>query len=117
MRRGELYLVERAARNDTKKQRVFLVVSRQSLIDSSYSTVICAHVYTSYSDVNSQVELGTMEGLKHQSFARQIAGAEPSPARCARVGLMSQAYGLRTKLALKSATSALSVEAILTSHY
>ena len=70
MRRGELYLVERAARNDTKKQRVFLVVSRQSLIDSSYSTVICAPVYTSYSDVNSQVELGTMEGLKHQSFAR-----------------------------------------------
>ncbi|MBD5437845.1 MAG: type II toxin-antitoxin system PemK/MazF family toxin [Treponema sp.] len=70
MRRGELYLVERAARNDTKKQRVFLVVSRQSLIDSSYSTVICAPVYTSYSDVNSQVELGTTEGLKHQSFAR-----------------------------------------------
>ena len=41
MRRGDLFLVERGARNDTKRQRVFLVVSRQPLIDSSYSTVIC----------------------------------------------------------------------------
>lgn len=32
MRRGELYLVERATKNDTKKQRVYVVVSRQPLI-------------------------------------------------------------------------------------
>ena len=70
MRRGDLFLVERGARNDTKRQRVFLVVSRQPLIDSSYSTVICAPVYTSYSDVESQVSLGAAEGLKHPSFAR-----------------------------------------------
>lgn len=70
MKRGDLYLVERASKNDTKKQRVFAVVSRQPLIDSSYSTVICAPVYTSYSDVDSQVSVGLDEGLKHQSFIR-----------------------------------------------
>ena len=70
MKRGDLYLVEKATKNDTKKQRVLLVVSRQAAIDSSYSTVICAPVYTSYSDVNSQVALGVEEGLKHLSYAR-----------------------------------------------
>ena len=40
MKRGDLYLVEKATKNDTKKQRVLLVVSRQAAIDSSYSTVI-----------------------------------------------------------------------------
>ena len=46
MKRGELYLVEKATKNDTKKQRVYVVVSRQALIDSVYSTIICAPVYT-----------------------------------------------------------------------
>ena len=46
MKRGDLYLVEKATKNDTKKQRVYVVVSRQALIDSVYSTIICAPVYT-----------------------------------------------------------------------
>ena len=70
MKRGELYLVEHPTKADPKKQRVLLVVSRQALINSSYSTVVCAPVYTSYSDVNTQVVLGVEEGLKHQSYAR-----------------------------------------------
>ena len=70
MKRGELYLVEHPTKIDPKKQRVVLVVSRQPLIDSNYSTVICAPVYTNYSDVETQVVLGIQEGLKHQSYAR-----------------------------------------------
>lgn len=70
MKRGELYLVEHPSKNEPKKHRVFLVVSRQAFIDSSYSTVICAPVYTNYSDVSTQISIGVEEGLKHQSYAR-----------------------------------------------
>ncbi len=70
MKRGELYLVERATKNDTKKQRVYAVVSRQSLIDANYSTVICAPVYTTNEGLLTQVPLGIEEGLKHSSCIR-----------------------------------------------
>lgn len=70
MKRGELYLVEKATKNDTKKQRVFFVVSRQVLIDSSYSTIICAPVYTTTEAVDTQVSVSIEEGLKHQSWIR-----------------------------------------------
>ena len=67
MKRGELYRVYKGAKNDPKKHRVFLVVSRQTLIDQSFSSVICAPVYSSYGGIPTQVEVGTMEGLKHDS--------------------------------------------------
>lgn len=70
MKRGELYLIEKATKNDTKKQRVYVVVSRQALIDSSYSTIICAPVYTTTEAVDTQVCVGIEEGLKHQSWIR-----------------------------------------------
>ena len=57
MKRGELYLVEKATKNDTKKQRVYVVVSRQALIDSLYSTIICAPVYTNYIGCLSSAKL------------------------------------------------------------
>ena len=65
-----MFLVERGTRNDTKRQRVFLVVSRQPLIDSSYSTVICAPVYTTNEGIETQVSVGTEYGLKHSSCIR-----------------------------------------------
>jgi mRNA interferase MazF len=46
VRRGDLYRVERGSQRDPKKSRVFVVVSRQELIDSRFSTVICAPVYS-----------------------------------------------------------------------
>jgi len=46
---------------------VFVVVSRQVLIDSRFSTVICAPVYTAYEGLTTQVLVGTDEGLKHDS--------------------------------------------------
>ena len=66
MRRGELYRVRRPA-GDPKPARVFVVVSRQALIDSIYSTVICAPVFTQFHGLPTQVAVGTSEGLKHAS--------------------------------------------------
>ena len=70
MKRGELYLVEHATKTDVKKQRVFVVVSRQVVIDSKYSTVICAPVYTNTEGISTQVPVGIDDGLKHQSWIR-----------------------------------------------
>ena len=67
MRRGELYRVMRPSSHDPKKFRVFAIVSRQILIDSRFSTVICAPVYTVYDDLSTQVPVGIDEGLKHDS--------------------------------------------------
>ena len=70
MKRGDLFLVEKATRTDTKKQRVFVVVSRKILVDSSYSTVICAPVYSISEGISTQVSVGLNEGLKHESCIR-----------------------------------------------
>jgi mRNA interferase MazF len=44
-----------------------VVVSRQALIDSRFSTVVCAPVYTRRYGLATQVEVGLEEGLKHES--------------------------------------------------
>ena len=46
---------------------MFVVVSRQVLIDSRYSTVMCAPVYTAYDGLVTQVPVGVSEGLAHES--------------------------------------------------
>ena len=66
MKRGELYRVRRPS-GDPKPARVFVVVSRQPLIDSAYSTVICAPVFTQWHGLPTQVPANTAEGLKHES--------------------------------------------------
>lgn len=67
MRRGELYRVKKPGENDPRKFRVFVVVSRQALIDTRYSTVICAPVYSAHEGLSTQVPVGIEEGLKHSS--------------------------------------------------
>jgi mRNA interferase MazF len=67
MIRGELYRVANPSARDPKKFRVFVVVSRKILIDSRFSTVICAPVYTVYDGLATQVRIGIDEGLKHES--------------------------------------------------
>ena len=67
MRRGEFYRVYKAISRDPKKFRVFVIVSRQVLLDSRFSTVICAPVYSSYDGLSTQVPVGIVEGLKHES--------------------------------------------------
>jgi mRNA interferase MazF len=65
--RGELYLVRKPGSLDPRKQRVFVVVSRQALLDSRFSTVICAPVYSKYDGLSTQVRVGTSDGLKTES--------------------------------------------------
>lgn len=67
MKRGELYRVFKPGGGDPKKFRVFVVVSRQVLIDSKHSTVICAPVYTKFDGLSTQIPVGPEEGLKHHS--------------------------------------------------
>lgn len=67
MRRGELYRVRRPGGGDTKKSRVFVVVSREALIRSRFSTVICAPVYSRREGLATEVGVGIDEGLRHDS--------------------------------------------------
>lgn len=62
-----MYLVRKPGSQDPKKQRVFTVVSRQVLIDSKFSTVICAPVYSRHDGLSTQVRLTIEDGLKHES--------------------------------------------------
>ncbi len=66
MKRGDLYRV-RKPKGDAKSQRVFVVCSRQVLLDSRYSTVICAPIYSKRDGLTTQVDVGTECGLKHAS--------------------------------------------------
>ena len=67
MKRGELYRVAHPSAQDPKRSRVFVVVSRQVLIDSRFSTVICAPIYSAHDGLSTQVVVGIDEGLKHES--------------------------------------------------
>lgn len=67
MKRGDLYRVFKPGNPDPKNYRVFVVISRQVVIDSRYSTVVCVPVYTSYDGLSTQVPVGVEEGLRHHS--------------------------------------------------
>lgn len=67
MKRGELYRVSHPSSRDPKKSRVFVAVSRQVVVDSRFSTVVCAPVYTQHDGLASQLPIGIDEGMKHES--------------------------------------------------
>lgn len=67
MKRGELYRVHKPNSRDPKRHRVFVIISRQEVIDSKFSTVICVPVYTNCTGLVTQVDVGIDEGLKHDS--------------------------------------------------
>lgn len=67
MKRGELYRVIHPSARDPRKHRVFVVVSRQVLIESRFSTVMCAPLYSIHDGLSTQVLVGVEEGLKHDS--------------------------------------------------
>lgn len=67
MNRGDLYRVHKPSARDPKRFRVFVVVSRAVLINSRFSTVICAPVYSSHHGLSTQVMIGIDEGMKHDS--------------------------------------------------
>ncbi len=67
MRRGDLYRVRRPGGGDPKKSRVFVIVSREALVESRFSTVICAPVLSQRDGLATQVDVGPDDGLKHAS--------------------------------------------------
>jgi mRNA interferase MazF len=67
VRRGELYRVTRGVKRDPKRSRVFAIVSRQVLLESRFSTVICAPVFSVHDGLATQVSVGPEQGLKHPS--------------------------------------------------
>ena len=67
MRRGDLYRVRHPSSADPKRSRVFVIVGRQAVIDSRFSSVICAPVYSARHGLSSQVPVGIDDGLKHDS--------------------------------------------------
>jgi len=67
MKRGDIYRVHRPE-GDPKRHRSYVVVSRQALIDSGYSTVVCAPVFSNGDGLSTQVAVGGDQGLKHESW-------------------------------------------------
>ena len=67
MKRGEIYRVHKPG-GDAKEYRFFVVVSRQALIDSKFSTVVCAPVFSNGQGLSTQVVVGQEQGLKHDSW-------------------------------------------------
>jgi mRNA interferase MazF len=67
VKRGDLYRVRHPGSGDPKRSRVFVIVSRQALIDSRFSTVVCAPVYSRRDGLTTQVDVGPDDGLKHES--------------------------------------------------
>ena len=67
MNRGDLYRVNHPSSLDPKRFRAFVVVSRQILIESNFSTVICAPVYSRHDGLSTQLSVGITEGLKRNS--------------------------------------------------
>ena len=67
MNKGEIYRVYKPG-GDPKQFRFFVIVSRQALVQSRFSTVICAPVYSNGEGLSTQVAIGIDEGLKHPSW-------------------------------------------------
>ena len=67
MKRGDIYRAHKPE-GDPKRHQLCVVVSRQALLDSSYSTVLCAPVFTHGEGISTQVAVGVNEGLKHESW-------------------------------------------------
>jgi mRNA interferase MazF len=67
MRRGEIYRVHHPG-DDPRLYRSFVIVSRQTLIDSRFPTVICAPILTRGHGFSTQVSVGIDEGLKRESW-------------------------------------------------
>lgn len=70
MKRGELYRIKKPTKQDPKKFRVYVIVSRRQFIETDYSSVICAPVYTIHNNLLTEVCVGVDEGLKHDSVIR-----------------------------------------------
>ncbi len=107
MKRGELYRVYKPNSRDPKRFRVFVVVSRQEVIDSNFSTVICVPVYTNCTGLETQVDVGIDEGLKHDSciFCDEIVSFQKTQ--------LTQFIGTLSEEKLKQLNEALKIALVI----
>ncbi len=108
MKRGEIYLVKKSLKRDPKNQRAFVVVSRQALIDSSFSTVICAPIYSRADGLSTQVDVGVKQGLKHHSsvFCDELVSIDKNQLRHF-IGTLSFSQLMKLDFALQVALDTL----------
>ena len=64
MRRGRVVYRVFKPGGDPKQDRTFAIVSRQALIDSRFSSVVCAPLFSNGEGLSTQIEIGPDEGLK-----------------------------------------------------
>lgn len=67
MIRGEIYRLAAPPGGDPKRSRCYVVVSRQTLLDSRADKVVCAPVNTTFVGLETQLPVGVADGLKHDS--------------------------------------------------
>ncbi len=68
MKRGDLFRVYRGNNTDTKDFRVFVVISRQLLINSKFSTVICAPIYSAHDGISTQQKIKSLRLVIKNNF-------------------------------------------------
>jgi mRNA interferase MazF len=83
---------------------VFVIVSRQVLVESNFSTVICAPIYSQRLGLSTQVDVGIEEGLKNDSciYCDELLSL-PKAALTNYVGSLSEAKVRKLKMALRTA--------------
>ncbi len=90
MNRGELYRV-REPSGDAKRQRVYVIVSRNGFVTAPATSVICAPVYTTRRGIETEVHIGVDEGLKHASaIACDLLDSVPRSQLTDYVGTLSR---------------------------
>jgi mRNA interferase MazF len=67
MKRGEIYRVARPPNKDPRERRCFVVVSRQTLLDSKAAHAVCAPINSEGHGLETEVPVGPEHGLKHPS--------------------------------------------------
>lgn len=67
MIRGQIYRLSPPPGADPKRSRCYVIVSRQTLLDSKADRVICAPVNSAFVGLETQVPVGIEEGLKQAS--------------------------------------------------
>jgi mRNA interferase MazF len=68
MNRGEIYKVVRPPNKDPKEWRCFVVISRQTLLDSKAVHAVCAPINTEGHGLETEVQVGPEHGLKRLSY-------------------------------------------------
>ena len=70
MKRGDLYRLAKPSKRDPKRFRVYVIVSRNDLTATIFPTLICAPIHSNHIGLQTEVEIGADEGLKHDSSIR-----------------------------------------------